>query len=901
MTTDEQRPDPDELLAQVRSEELKARRGRLRIFLGYAAGVGKTYAMLEAARRERAGGAEVVVGYVEPHGRKETEALLEGMETVPVKRLQHQGVGVNEFDVDAALARGPKVLLVDELAHANAPGSRNAKRWQDVEELLDAGIDVWTTLNVQHVESLNDVVAGITGVVVRETIPDAVLEQAAEIELVDVTPEELLDRLRAGKVYQAANAVRALENFFQHGNLVALRELSLRQAADRVRRDVEAARRAKSATAPWATSERMLVCVGPSPTSAKLIRAAKRMAAAFDADWLAVAVESGAESAAADRARRAALDHLRLAEVLGAETHTLVGRDVADAVLDYARSRNVTKIVVGKTAQPWFRRWLRGSVVDDLLEKSGDIDVYVIRGDEGPDSRTPTIAASTPATRDWRLYAATAAIVAASGAVGWVFHRLGLAEANMAMVFLLGVAAAARLGAGPAIAASIVNVLVFDFFFVPPRGTFAVVDVQYLFTFAVMLVVGLVISALSGELNARLRASQQQERRTAALFRLAKQLSLVTGVEFLVQTAGKQLEEIWQGQALIFLRDEHGTRLRYGASNAVGGEEINGLTATWVADHERPPGLDTDTLPNATAFFVPLVGAQRTLGAVGVRPDDPQRLADPEQQRLLETCASLIALSIERDESALEAAESHVAVEAETVRSSLLSSVSHDLRTPLAAVAGAAESVLAGTRSTLAATDRELLQSVVKESGRLGRLVENLLDLTRLESGVATPKKEWHVLEEIVGSALIRLKGDLGARRIDVDLPEELPLLHVDGLLLEQVFVNLLENAARYSPPGSAIKIAARANGRSIEIRIADEGPGLPPGAGNRIFEKFVRGGRSDGERGAGLGLAICHAIVHAHRGTIDARTVESGGAEFVVSIPDDKASPRVVADGKDA
>jgi two-component system, OmpR family, sensor histidine kinase KdpD len=882
MTTNDRRPDPDALLARVRAEEPDEGRGRLRIFLGYAAGVGKTYAMLEAARRERDAGGEVVVGYVEPHGRKETETLLEGLEAIPPRRTSHQGVLVNEFDVDAALARRPKLLLVDELAHTNVSGSRNAKRWQDVAELLDAGIDVWTTMNVQHIESLNDVVAGITGVVVRETIPDAVLERAEGIELIDVTPEELLDRLRAGKVYQAANAMRALENFFQRGNLVALRELSLRQAADRVRRDVEAARNAKAATAPWATSERLLVCVGPSPTSAKLIRASKRMAAAFHSDWLAVAVESGA----AEPARRAVLEHLRLAEQLGAETHSLVGRDVAASVLDYARSRNVTKIVVGKTAQPWFRRWLRGSVVDELLEKSGDIDVYVIRGDEAPDRRTTAVPPIAPAPRNWRKYAATAGIIAASGVIGWVFYRLGLDEANIAMVFLLGVAIAARLGTGPAVAASIGNVLVFDFFFIPPRGTFAVADIQYLFTFAVMLVVGLLISALSAELSARLRMSQLQEQRTSALFRLAKQLSLVTGVEFLLQTAGKQLEEIWQGQALILLRGSDETRLRYGASNAIGSEEINNLTATWVADHERPAGLGTDTLPNATAFFVPLVGAQRTLGAVGVRPEDPQRLADPEQQRLLETCASLIALSIERDESALEAAESRVAVESEKVRSALLSSVSHDLRTPLAAIAGATDAVLAGTRSRLDAADGELLRSVVKESGRLGRLVENLLDLTRLEAGVATPKKDWQVLEEIVGSALNRLKAELEDRRVELEFPEDLPLVHADGTLIEQVLINLVENAVRYTPPGTTIAISARPAPNTIEIHVADEGPGLPPGEERRIFEKFVRGDRADGSRGVGLGLAICDAIVQAHGGSIKARNRTAGGAEFIVTLP---------------
>ena len=866
----------------------------MRIFLGYAAGVGKTYAMLEAAQRERDAGNEIVVGYVEPHGRPETVALLHGLESIPIKLVVHQGVMVNEFDLDGALTRRPGVVLVDELAHTNAEGSRNAKRWQDIEELLDKGIDAWTTVNVQHVESLNDVVAGVTGVVVRETVPDAVLERADEIELVDLTPEELLERLRAGKVYAPDNAKHAIENFFQRSNLVALRELSLRKAAERVKRDVDAARQAKSSVTSWATSERLLVCVGPSPSSSKLIRTAKRMAEAFGGEWLAVAVDSGAETSSAGAAKQRILAHLRLAEKLGAETHTLVGRNVADAIVGYARARNVTKIIVGKTAQPWIRRLVLGSIVDSVLEMSADIDVYVITGDDD-EQPTTVSSAKTPQPFDQRKYAATVGVIGTCCLVGWLFHSFRLAEANIAMAFLLGVAVAARWGTGPAVLASIANVLAFDFLFVPPRGSFAVADVQYIITFVVMLAVGILISALSGEVNARLRASKVQEQRTAALFRLAKQLSLVTGTDFLVQTAGKQLEEIWPGEAAIYFRESSALEIRYGLSGSIGREEINRLTAEWVADHERNAGLGTDTLPNATAYFVPLVGAQRNLGAIGVRPEESGRLSDPEQQRLLETCASLIALSIERDESTLRADESRIAVEAEKIRSSLLSSVSHDLRTPLATVAGAADAVLAGTRSALAPTDCELLQSIVKESGRLGRLVENLLDLTRLESGVATPKKEWHVLEEIVGSALNRLKQDFDARKVDVDLPADLPLLYVDELLLEQVFVNLFENAARYTPPSSAIKISARANTGSVEIRIADEGPGLPPNAKHTIFEKFIRGGeRSDGDRGAGLGLAICHAIIHAHGGTIEARNQDPIGAEFIVSIPNDKPFPEI-------
>lgn len=896
-----ERPNPDELLTRVQAEEARARRGKLKIFFGYAAGVGKTYAMLEAARRERAEGVDVVVGYIEPHGRAETEALLQGLEVLPSRAVPYRGVTLREFDLDAALTRRPRLILVDELAHTNAEGSRHAKRWQDVQELLEAGLDVWTTLNVQHLESLNDVIAQIAGIVVRETLPDVVLERADEIELIDLTPEELMDRLQAGKVYIPPQAERALRSFFQKGKLVALRELSLRQTANRLRRDVETARRDQAATNPWATNERLLVCVGPSPTTARLIRTAKRMAAAFGAEWLAVAVETGGESQTSGIIRQRISDHLRLAEQLGAETHTLVGQDVAQTILEYAHSRNVTKIIVGKTAQPWYRRWLAGTVVDHLLERCGDIDIYVIKG-EG-EAEAPR-QAPTPVRRSeigWFRYLATAGIVALCGAAGWLSHSWRLAEATVVMVFLMGgVFVAARFGRGPAIIAAVVNVLVFDFFFVPPYFSFAVSDFQYLLTFAVMLGIGLLISTLTARVQEQLRASQQQEHRTAALYRLTKQLSEVAGSVFVIRAAGQQLAEIFAGEVVLFLREPNDRLvLRFGEQTGVAEQSINTLVAQWVADHERMAGAGTDTLPNATAFFVPLVGSQRTVGALGVRPGDPQRLLDPEQRRLLETCASLIALAIERDQFTLEAAEAQVRIKAEQVRNSLLSSVSHDLRTPLTVIAGAATSLLESPSGQDALTRQELLRTVVDESHRLTRLVENLLEMTRLESGTAAPNKQWQVLEEIAGSALARLRRELEHHVIAVTLPPDLPLLFVDGLLVEQVLVNLVENAARYTPPGSRIELSARCLGNRVEIRVADNGPGLPHGSEARVFDKFFRGTTktTDERRGVGLGLAICQAIIEAHKGRISAGNRQGGGAEFVISLPCEESSPLIALD----
>ncbi len=763
---------------------------------------------------------------------------------------------------------------------------RHAKRWQDVEELLEAGIDVWTTLNVQHVESLNDVIAQISGVTVRETLPDAVLERADEIELIDLTPEELIERLQGGKVYLPQQAERALVNFFQKGNLAALRELALRQAARRLSRDVDAARQERAASAPWDTGERLLVCVGPSPAAAKLIRRAKRMASATGAEWLAVAVDTGGSGPAAERVRLAVASHLHLAEELGAETHTLVGADVASAIVEYARVRNVTRILVGKTAQPLWKRWLFGTVVDALLEKSGDIDVYVVRA-ESDITRRPQVR-TRPASPDWSNYVWTVLVVVLCGLIGWAFSWRGLGEANVVMVFLLGVAfVAARLGRGPSVVAAVAGVLVFDFFFVEPFYSLSVHDTRYLFTFAVMLAIGLIISTLTARVRERLRISQQLEHRTASLYRLTRQLGEISGTEFLVQAAGRQLGEVFGGEIAIFLRDaDGGLEPRFGEATEIAKNEKNVVVARWVADNGKVAGAGTDTLPNATALFVPLVGSQRTIGALGARPADPALLDAPDQRHLLETCASLVALSIERDQSVLEAQEAQLQVQTEQLRNSLLSSVSHDLRTPLAAIAGAASSLLESTAKE--GPQRELLQGIVDESRRLSRLVDNLLDMTRLEAGAVQLNRQWHVLEEVVGSALTRVHQELAGRPVPIDIPTDLPLLSLDGVLMEQVFINLLENAARYTPPASAIDISARQEGSRVEIRVADRGPGLPAGSEGRVFEKFFRGpaaAPADSRRGVGLGLTICRGIVQAHGGEISARNRSGGGAEFVISL----------------
>ncbi|MEN6449818.1 MAG: sensor histidine kinase KdpD [Thermoguttaceae bacterium] len=892
------RPSPDDLLAQAEAEEAQGRRGSLRVFFGYAAGVGKTYSMLENAHRALAKGRDLVVGYIEPHTRPDTLALLAGLEPLPTRAIEYRGVTLREFDVDAALARRPDVLLVDELAHTNAEGSRHAKRWQDVDELLAAGINVWTTLNVQHIESLNDVIGQITGVTVRETVPDHIFDAADEIELVDISPEELFARFRAGKVYVPDQAQRAMQNFFSKGNLTALREMSLREAARRVHTDVELARRIRAAPEPWATAERLLVCVGPSPTTARVIRTAKRMAVALDAPWAAVAVET-AGAAEDGPAKSRIAQHFRLAERLGAETDTISGQDVAAAILEYARGRNVTKILIGKTHQPRWKRLLLGSVVDDLLEQSGDIDVYVIQGQkESEEGGKPRAASPRPS---WKPYLGSACAILVGGLAAMALKTLHLADspANTAMIFLAAVAfVAARFGRGPAIFASVLAVLAFDFFFVPPFRSFGVSDAQYLVTFGVMLIIGLMISTLTSRLKRQIESTRLREQHTSALYQLGKQLSSLYGGVFLVSAAAKKVAEMTGGEVAVYLQQPSGPpQLAFGYNTAIAQHPISVSVAQWVVEHDQIAGPATNTLPNAAGLFIPLAGSQRVLGAIAVRVPDAERLLDPEQRRLLEACANQLALALERDEMVIEAAEARVQAEAEQVRSALLSGVSHDLKTPLAAIAGASSSLLEAT-SLDEETRRQLLETVAAEAARLNRLLENILQMSRLDAGAVKPNRQWHVLEEIVGSALRRTSRELQTHTVDVRLAPNLPLVSVDGLLLEQVLVNLLENAARYTPPRTAVTISASIDGRWLRLSVSDHGPGVPPGAEERIFEKFYRATpTADGGRGSGLGLAICRAIAQIHGGTITATNRPGGGAEFVLRLPLAKDAPHVVVE----
>ncbi len=892
-----QRPDPDALLKLVQAEE--AGRGKLKVFFGATAGVGKTYAMLQAAHEQRDDGVDVLIGVIETHGRADTAALVPGLELLPPLSIEYHGKALQEFDLDAALVRRPSIILVDELAHTNAPGLRHAKRWQDVQELLSAGITVYTTVNVQHLESLNDVVAQITGVRVRETVPDSMLERADDVELIDLPPDDLLQRLKDGKVYVPEQIQHAIQNFFAKGNLLALRELALRRTAERVDQQMETYRRNHSVVQTWPAAETIMVCVNLKPRGPRLVRAARQMAAGLHAKWLAVYVQTPRHLKLSDEERSQVVNTLRLAEQLGAETVTLGGERVAQELLTFARSRNVNKIIVGKPVRPRWKEWVFGSVVSDLVQSSGDIDLYVITGEAG--EGRPLVRRTLQRTSDWSNYAFAGFGVSLTTVVAWVmFPYFGLA--NLIMVYLLDVVfVAVRCGRGPSVLASVLSVATFDFFFVPPYFSFTVSDIQYLLTFAVMLVVALVISNLAVRIGRQAETARYRERRTGVLYAMSRDLATHRGATVLANVAARHLRDVFDSQVAIFLADG-GKRLQLQQGEQLFFEfdpKEMGIVQ-WVFDHNERAGLGTDTLPGSSALYLPLVGSSGGIGVVAVRPVQSHFLLDLGQLHLLESLINQTALAIERTRLSEEAQRAHVQAETERMRNAILSSVSHDLRTPLASITGAASSLLDESGRMDAASKRDLARSIYEESGRLDRLLRNLLEMMRLEAGAVQLKKEWYSLEEVIGSALGRLQNRMRGHVIQTNIPSDLPLINVDGVLLEQVVINLVENALTYASASESIELSASAEDRELKIEVADRGPGLPPGEEARIFEKFYRL-QPDREGGVGLGLTICRGIVEAHGGRIWAENRAGRGALFRLTIPLIEQQPATASESSEA
>lgn len=896
------RPDPDALLARVEEQSAPpSGRGRLKVFFGMSAGVGKTYAMLEEARRRAAEGLDVVIGYAEPHIRPETEVLLLGLELLPYRVTEYRDAKLKEFDLDAALARKPVVICVDELAHTNAPGSRHEKRWQDVDELLAAGINVYTTLNVQHLESINDVVQRITGVAVRETLPDAVLERADEVELIDISPEELVERLREGKIYKPEQAARATKQFFNTGNLLALRELALRTVAQRVDAQMREVRRRSGTSEPWAATERVLVCVSAAPTSARLVRSARRLAVSLRAELVAVTVEIPGAPTSSERDQHRLERHLRLAEQLGGRVTNLSGTDIAEAVLRHARENNVTKIVVGKpSAQPraWWRSlpgFQRPSLVDELIRRSGPIDVYAIQGeregDEPPDPGEP----ATRTAGDWKGYLAAVMTTLMISGFGWpLVHLWNLANPNMLMLYLLGVIfVAMRHSRGPAVLASLLAVGAFDLLYVEPYYTFAVSDRQYLLTFVVMLVTALAISALTHRIRAQVDQARAREQQTAVQGALARDLAAARTPDQIADATARHLASVFHCRVLLLVpHQQHLTAL--GPPTEIDEREI--AVARWAFDHSLPAGRGTQTLPSGSALYLPVVTSRGTIGVLGLWAE-PDRLNAGARQ-LLDALILQTAVALERANLEVEARNAWERVESEFLRNTLLSGVSHELRTPLAVITGATSTLCESHDQLDDSTRRSLLDSVADESARMNRLITNLLDMTRMESGGLTLRREWIPLTDVLSPSMTQLEHRLRGRDVRLDIPQELPMLHVDPVALERAIVNLLDNAAEYTPPGSPVEVSARIYPatQTFTLTIADHGPGVPQGTESRVFDRFFRASSDGHPRGLGLGLAIAKAIVTAHNGTLSVRNrpPPGSGAIFTLTLPITDTPPQV-------
>jgi two-component system, OmpR family, sensor histidine kinase KdpD len=895
----EVRPDPDQLLARVQAEAVRAQCGRLRIFFGASAGVGKTYSMLEAARGARATGTDVVIGYIEPHGRVETERLMEGLEQLPTLTVRYRGLARQEFDLDAALKRHPSILLVDELAHSNLVGGeppmRHPKRWQDVRELLEAGINVWTTINVQHLESLNDLVAQITGVRQRETIPDRVFDEADEVELIDLPPEELLVRLRAGKVYIRDEAANAVERFFRVPNLNALREMALRRVADRV----EAAARAAASRDPDSQrrlpGERILVATGPDRQSEQLVRAGKRLADALDAEWTVVYVETPALLKLSEAQRNRRIDLLRLGESLGADTVTIDGPTATEALLEYAETRHATRVIVGAPKRHGLKALLRPSTATELARRARSFDVITIAVAEHPSLRRAPQARpdNLPVQVHWERYAWAVALSALCTAVAFAMYP-HFELVNLVMVYLLGATLAGlRLGRGPSVITTILNVAAFDFCFVPPRYTFAVSDAEYVVTFAVMLIVGLVSANLMASVRQQTRVAGARERRTAMLYGMSRELAATRGIGQLARAAVRHVSEVFECKAVVLLPDGAGKlHMPTEAPMPQSLRSADLAIAQWVADHGREAGLGTDTLPAAPALYVPLGDTERRLGVLAVLPVNRRRVSLPEQRHLLETFAGQIGVALERALLAERTETTRVAAERESLRNTLLASISHDLRTPLAGIAGAGGTLAERGTALDEATRTALARSIESKALEMSELISNVLDLMRFESGQITLREDWQTLDDLVQSALALLGERLEHYPVEVGLPPGLAPIYVDATLVVKVFTNLLDNVVKYTPPGTQVKISACADGRFLFVRVDDTGPGLPPGDPAQLFEKFHRGSTEGAAVGVGLGLAICRAIVMAHGGEISASNRPGGGARFQFTLPTTAPEP---------
>jgi len=886
---DPARPSPEALLEAAKREE--SRVGKLRIFVGAAPGVGKTYAMLETARARERDGYDIVVGVVETHGRKETEALLVGLETIPRKRIDYKGRLLDEMDLDAIITRRPQIALVDELAHTNAPGSRHPKRYLDVEEILNSGIDVYTTVNIQHIESLNDVVAQITRVRVRETVPDEIFDRAEAVELVDLTPSDLIQRLKEGKVYIPQQAERALEHFFSPANLTALRELALRRTAERVDEQLLAEMQAKAIPGPWAAGERFLVCISEDPRAAGLVRATKRLADRLHAPWTAIYIETGRSAQLSDEERDRIADTLRLAMNLGGETVTIPGgaRRVADDVIAYARANNITQIVIGKSNRSRWFEILHGSVVHDLVRRAGSISVHVISGEELEGNRISkkTVRTAPQALDPWPYILSVVAVAVSLGIAETVEPFFGLE--NVVLVFMTGIVAiAARFGLWPSILASVVASLCYNFFFLPPIYTFTIADPNNALAFFFFIVMAIIVSNVAARVREQAVTAMARARTTEALYAFSRKLAGVATLDDVLWATAYQIAMMLKVRVVLLLPEGETIAVAAGYPPEDVLDQADLAAAKWAWMNNRAAGRGSDTLPGAKRLFLPMRTGRGPVGVLGIDSDKAGPLLTPDERRLLDALSDQSALAIERVHLVEDMDRVKRTVETEHLRSALLTSISHDLKTPLAAILGSAGALRSMSGQLTDAQKEELVSTIVDESERLNRFIANLLDMTKLESGAIAPNSSLHSIGEVIGGALRRAEKILSRHKVALDIYRDLPLVKIDEVLFEQAIFNLLDNAAKYSARGSTIQINGRRDGDSVVLDIVDEGVGIPASDVERIFDKFYRVQKGDQVRpGTGLGLAIARGFIGAMQGTITASNrTDRSGAVLTIRLP---------------
>ena len=887
----ENRPSPEALLEAARREE--GRVGKLRIFVGAAPGVGKTFEMLQQAHARKKDGYDVVAGVVETHGRKDTEALLQGLEVIPRRHVNYKGQTLEEMDLDAIIARRPQLVLVDELAHTNVEGSRHPKRYLDVEELMSHGIDVYTTVNIQHIESLNDVVAQITHVRVRETVPDAVFDRADAVELVDLTPDDLIQRLKEGKVYVPKQAERALEHFFSPANLTALRELALRRTAERVDEQLLTEMQSHAIQGPWAAGERILVCISEDPRCAGLVRYSKRLADRLHGPWTALYVEGRRAAQLSEDERDRIADTLRLAEALGGEAITLPAsdRDIAEDVTRYAQANNVTQIVIGKSARTRWFEMLHGSVVHDLVRRSGNISVHVIAGDAiagDPIPKKSVRAAERDETFNPRPY--VAALVAVALALGFgELIEAWVGVGNVDLVFLTTIVAiAVRFGLLPSLLASVASALAYNFFFLPPIYTLTITDPSNLVAFGFFTLVAIIVSSVAARARTQAVAATDRARVTESLYSFSRKLAGAGTVDDVLWATAYQTALMLKVRVMLLLPENGSIALKaaYPPEDILDDADL--AAAKWAWENDRAAGRGSDTLPGARRLFLPMRTGRGAIGVMGIDSDKPGPLLTPDQRRLVDALRDQGALAIERVRLVEDMDRVERAAETERLRSALLTSISHDLRTPLAAVLGAAGTLRDIGQKLSDAEKADLLATIIDESERLNRFIANLLDMTKLESGAVSPNVTLHDIGEIVGSALRRASRILSHHDVELELAPDLPMLELDAVLFEQVLFNLLDNAAKYAPADTTIRIQSWRTAESVCLRVLDEGSGIPAGDLDHIFDKFYRAQKTDQVRaGTGLGLAISRGFVEAMHGTIvAANRTDRSGAAFTISLP---------------